>query len=438
MEEEVGIPSTLFGGPPELHNLIKLGNSQKSFMNFFAQPLFDSVADVLPAMVFTSEELKRNQDVWAERIRIESEKRAASPKHRQSPSGVLSPRSRSPDHANSTPELALAEGLPASNPSGDDLRRMSVPQSRATPTPLEHQSTNGATSSTLPDLGEAQLLAVNEPRRSSHTIALSSPSATADTTTYSRRSSGALSSTSNPNTMLAPRRGNNGSPSQLQLAPDYHNPANLVNVISENKVPSHHVSDGAVLTGVSGSDSLPGTGTQPVSTRIEPAERDPKTEVKVIDTIRANAGSHTHVSSDGPLEPRGHNRSSSGAHTNNTSVSQSSPYSLAGTQATSMMTVDSDNKSAHGRLDSMTDRANGFKPFVVINNNIDNATAVNAKRSISRHPLETQEKPSSHTNGSLWDSFEGGEQHSIRRKKSSKFNFLPWKRRGKTCFEPGH
>ena len=73
MENEVGIPTTLFGGPPELGNLIKLGQSQKSFMNFFAQPLFESVVNVLPALAFTVDELRNNQAIWAERIRLENE-----------------------------------------------------------------------------------------------------------------------------------------------------------------------------------------------------------------------------------------------------------------------------------------------------------------------------------------------------------------------------
>ncbi|KAI9702691.1 MAG: 3',5'-cyclic-nucleotide phosphodiesterase [Bogoriella megaspora] len=68
MEKELNIPTTLFGGPPERDNMTKMGESQISFMNIFARPLFESVTDILPAMHFSVEELLHNESIWKKRI----------------------------------------------------------------------------------------------------------------------------------------------------------------------------------------------------------------------------------------------------------------------------------------------------------------------------------------------------------------------------------
>ena len=436
MENEVGIPSTLFGGPPELHNLIKLGNSQKSFMNFFAQPLFESVADVLPAMVFTTNELKKNQNAWAERIRLETERRSLSGSHRQSSSGVLSPRSRSPENINGTSELSISEGLPASDPSGEDLRRLSVSQAQTAPGLPAVQPTDALPSKSLPDLGDANILSNSQTRRSSHNKSLNSPSAGADTTDFSRRSSGAFSSTSNPNTMVAPRRTNNSSPSQLQLMPDARNPAsqNITNV--ENRTPNDRVSEETLLQMHVVQHPSAGSSSRQTPKDLNVAAKESRLEARVIDTTRANAAAYPRASADESFENRGHNRSSSGAHTNNTSVSQSTPYSPAGTQATSMLTVDSDSKSAHGRLDSLTDRATAPQPFAPLNDPLDKTVIVVRGTGAQIDSKGPEVKNPLLNNNCLWNGFEAPEQNSVRRKKSSKFNFLPWKKRGKS--EAGH
>jgi 3',5'-cyclic-nucleotide phosphodiesterase len=68
MEEELGIPTCLFGGPPTPGDIIKLGESQIGFMSVFARPLFEGVASVLPAMSYTVDELERNRLLWEKRI----------------------------------------------------------------------------------------------------------------------------------------------------------------------------------------------------------------------------------------------------------------------------------------------------------------------------------------------------------------------------------
>lgn len=75
MEQELQIASCLFGGPPVRDDLIKLGESQIGFMNIFARPLFEAVADILPAMRFAVEEIFTNKATWDEKMDTEREKR---------------------------------------------------------------------------------------------------------------------------------------------------------------------------------------------------------------------------------------------------------------------------------------------------------------------------------------------------------------------------
>ncbi len=87
--------TALFGGPPEMGNMMKLANGQIGFMGMFAHPLFASVTDVIPAMNFAATGIINNKGVWI--TRIEQEKR----KHRLINEGgfndgAVSPRSQSP------------------------------------------------------------------------------------------------------------------------------------------------------------------------------------------------------------------------------------------------------------------------------------------------------------------------------------------------------
>ncbi|KAF2816458.1 HD-domain/PDEase-like protein [Mytilinidion resinicola] len=72
MEQELDMPSCLFGGPPVLNNLTKMAESQIGFMNIFARPLFEAVADILPAMQFSVDEILTNKAIWE--VKIEQEK----------------------------------------------------------------------------------------------------------------------------------------------------------------------------------------------------------------------------------------------------------------------------------------------------------------------------------------------------------------------------
>ena len=68
MESAVGMETVLFGGPPEIGNVLKLANSQIGFMTIFAHPLFQNVADLVPAMGFASAEILNNKGVWSTKL----------------------------------------------------------------------------------------------------------------------------------------------------------------------------------------------------------------------------------------------------------------------------------------------------------------------------------------------------------------------------------
>ena len=115
MEQRVGLETTLPGGPPELGNLTKLATSQIGFMNMFACPLFEAVADILPPMKFAVEHIKQNQTIWQEKIEEEKNKEETRVEvERYSREGFQSPRSGSPDRFFTTPpQQSHPEGLPA-------------------------------------------------------------------------------------------------------------------------------------------------------------------------------------------------------------------------------------------------------------------------------------------------------------------------------------
>lgn len=64
MERQVGLETALFGGPPELGNIYKLATGQIGFMSIFALPLFAGVADLLPQMTFTVDQIRANYRTW--------------------------------------------------------------------------------------------------------------------------------------------------------------------------------------------------------------------------------------------------------------------------------------------------------------------------------------------------------------------------------------
>ncbi|KAI5296472.1 3',5'-cyclic-nucleotide phosphodiesterase [Ascosphaera acerosa] len=66
MEKEVGMKTALFGGPPELGNVIELAKGQIGFMEFFAYPLFQGIGSMLPGVLPCAEEITKNLAIWRE------------------------------------------------------------------------------------------------------------------------------------------------------------------------------------------------------------------------------------------------------------------------------------------------------------------------------------------------------------------------------------
>ncbi|PKY04863.1 HD-domain/PDEase-like protein [Aspergillus campestris IBT 28561] len=97
MEQEVGMETALFGGPPELGNIFKLATGQMGFMTIFALPLFEGVTHILPQMRFTVEHTRTNHAKW--QCLAELEKRKLSLEEPCRADQRISPRSTSPQVA---------------------------------------------------------------------------------------------------------------------------------------------------------------------------------------------------------------------------------------------------------------------------------------------------------------------------------------------------
>ncbi|KIX97054.1 uncharacterized protein Z520_07168 [Fonsecaea multimorphosa CBS 102226] len=96
MEQAVGMETTLFGGPPELGNMLKLANGQIGFMTIFAHPLFANVADIIPAMRFAADEILTNKGVWFTRAEHEKKLLLVRRGTGLGDGGSVSPRTQSP------------------------------------------------------------------------------------------------------------------------------------------------------------------------------------------------------------------------------------------------------------------------------------------------------------------------------------------------------
>lgn len=364
MEKDVGIPTTLFGGPPEPKNIVKLANSQIGFMNIFARPLFESVTDILPAMVFAVDEIKENQELWKSKIEEERAKELLrKPKKKRSSEGWLSPRSGSPLRPVNQPELSHPEGFPASH-------SLSIVQT------IDSKSPNGNTPSdsrrgsagSIPHLRGVLESSSPQPscdmsRRSSLGCNFGHPSPHYDSASFSRRSSGAFPGANILNPSITRRRSSNSIPSQLYLGlgPDAISQSSATIAASENIQPSERASDDVVSYSTNSAKAssadlnLHGFGNSDIrgaddinSHRIGRSDDIETGSSSQHFFIPQNYRTHRYANNSipGPLSAlSSRKRSSSGAQT---SLTQSMPYSPTGTLATSFLTVDSDETSFHG------------------------------------------------------------------------------------------
>ncbi|KAL9105113.1 MAG: hypothetical protein Q9163_000031 [Psora crenata] len=424
MERDVGIPTTLFGGPPELGNVVKLGQSQNSFMNFFARPLFEAVTDILPAMKFAVDQLKINQATWTERIRLENERSCQNLRGRSPSTGGLSPRSTSPNRPGSQPQLSHPEGLPASGPSLEPLLSM-TPSPPALPS-RTGRSSDGAIHHPLATLDSNTL--IDNAYRSSQDKNLNQLASTHESTAnFSHRSSGALSATGNPNGIVVRRRSSNISPSQLQLGSDPRTHAKLSIRASENRLVNGRASEDTLSQTHYINGATPSLGNRHGSASSGGTGGAVGRSSKSHEQLRFNNPSiSSYSTSNRPYVHSVHHRSSSGAHTNNTNLSQSTPYSPTGTKATSVLTLDSDEKSCQSRMDSWTER-NGLPEVFDVERPGGNHHVVNFAE-VGHGAMNVDVKTSVVSNGSVRDCSASG-QRTIG-KKTSRFNIFPWKKKG--------
>ncbi|TKA32347.1 hypothetical protein B0A50_01453 [Salinomyces thailandicus] len=75
LETELGIPTCLFGGPPNKDDMLAAAQSQKGFMGLFGYPLFSNMTGVMPSVSCAIHELENNRDIWDRRIAQEKSKR---------------------------------------------------------------------------------------------------------------------------------------------------------------------------------------------------------------------------------------------------------------------------------------------------------------------------------------------------------------------------
>ena len=422
MEQDVGIPTTLFGGPPELGNLIKLGQSQNSFMNFFARPLFEAVTDILPAMGFAVDEIKSNQIAWTQKIKTEDEKEPQRGNLRDSYSGALSPRSRSPIKPSSPPISSHPEGLPASSSPDEQLLSMTQSQpalpshagSLSDPTTFVHSHA----------LSDPTLQARNDSRRSSiNNQAQQQTFITGSTRDFTRSSSDAVSNASGPSIVTALRRTSGISPSQLKLAPDQRSRTNAPAIASESNLPSERYSEDTLshIRSAGGASSTPSS--QCSSEKFDSNGDTNCFESKGNEQLRSSPPATFQSTARSQVQCV-HHRTSSGAHTNNTNGSQSTPYSPTGTQATSVLTVESDETSLQSHMNSWPER-NGASSLQVKNGPV-NPDHFSNLTGVGSGVKDVDVKTAVLSNGSIRSSDSG--YRSIG-KKNSRFNIFNWKRK---------
>lgn len=119
MEEELNISSSLMSQPKK--DIVSLGKAQLGFMNLFALPLFQGVADLMPAMQYCVDELEVNKVLFERKIEEEQDRMDPAIRMLQKgDGGTYSPRTMSmavtPDITHTKASLPTQKLLAASAP----------------------------------------------------------------------------------------------------------------------------------------------------------------------------------------------------------------------------------------------------------------------------------------------------------------------------------
>lgn len=463
MEKAVGIPTTLFGGPPEIGNIIKLANSQIGFMNIFAGPLFGAVTDILPAMVFAVEEMKKNQEVWKQRIeKARAEDAPKKSTSRLASEGLPSPRSRSPERSPpAQPDLSHPEGLPAS------LSSTRIPTISALSPSLEtSQPTRRGSAGSF-----GHMFGVHEPglassspdisRRSSLGFPYGYHSPPHDSTSFSRRSSGAFPGADIPSSNLSTRRSSNTMPSQLHIesASDSISQFSMPNAVAENIQPMERGSNDTRPHGVSvaksnhlvrrdqsahnalrldGASDSDGHGYPKRGSGEDGASQHQSHLQHRSSLNNPQASRHGSNSTSAPLSATSsHNRSSSGART---SATQSMPYSPTGTLATSFLTVDSDDRSSRAGAEGWSGPTGRSYPITIDAESLESERGCTALYPREWSHENTTKAPVANGSSRAHEHAHGpGRDYShthdprVVTRKSSRFRLGFWRKKGKVA-----
>ncbi|KAM5351564.1 hypothetical protein ACJ41O_004287 [Fusarium nematophilum] len=148
MESELGIPSSLMAPPKE--DMTSLAKGQLGFMNLFASPLFQGVADIMPAMKYTVEELEMNKSLFELKLQQEKEKQPLDDpvRRRLLKEGTFSPRTMSfavpqEEKRGALPQAEATDRKSDSTPVGNG--ELPMPRSEGEDlSPAESQRTMGA------------------------------------------------------------------------------------------------------------------------------------------------------------------------------------------------------------------------------------------------------------------------------------------------------
>jgi len=92
MESELDIPTSLMAPPRK--DMLGLGQAQLGFMRVFAVPLFEGIADILPAMQYCVDELALNKGLFETAVasELEKEKEKSAQKQPQQQDDSLHPK----------------------------------------------------------------------------------------------------------------------------------------------------------------------------------------------------------------------------------------------------------------------------------------------------------------------------------------------------------
>ncbi|KAJ4268466.1 3',5'-cyclic-nucleotide phosphodiesterase [Fusarium torreyae] len=151
MESELSIPSSLMTPPKQ--DMLSLAQGQLGFMNLFATPLFQGVADIMPAMQYTVDELEMNKSLFELKLQQEKGKQPLDDpvRRRLRNEGTFSPRTMSfavpqeEDRRDMTPTLEATDRGSDTTPVGNG--ELPMPRSeRLDLSPADSQRTMGPSS----------------------------------------------------------------------------------------------------------------------------------------------------------------------------------------------------------------------------------------------------------------------------------------------------